>query len=219
VRPDRLLAGISLTVILALVAVPDIVGHETVVPTVSPEAFAPVLVDRARVAATSRLDPANRSGSALAATTALTEPAEASVDRARPGAPGFAALGGSIAVPRPSPKRPPVSATSGSSGSGGSTSGGSGGWRTSGSSWYGSGFYGSGTACGQTYTKTIIGVAHKTLPCGTVVEFRNPTNGRVVRAAVIDRGPYVAGRDWDLSRGLCVALDHCFTAPIQWRLP
>ena len=39
-------------------------------------------------------------------------------------------------------------------------------------------FFGSGTACGQTYTKTIMGVAHRTLPCGTLVTFRNPANGR-----------------------------------------
>jgi hypothetical protein len=211
VRPDRLLAGISLTVILALVVAPDVVGHRTVVPTVSPAAFAPVLVDRQSGAATSRLDPADRSASSIAETTSLTEPAPVSVGRARPQAPGLTALGGSVFVPPPTPKPAPRTAAAGG--------GGSGGWRTSGSSWYGPGFYGSGTACGQTYTKTIIGVAHRTLPCGTLVEFRNPENGTVVRARVIDRGPYVSGRLWDLSRGLCVALDHCYTAPIQWRLP
>jgi rare lipoprotein A (peptidoglycan hydrolase) len=36
---------------------------------------------------------------------------------------------------------------------------------------------------------------------------------------VIDRGPYVGGRMWDLSAGLCAALAHCYTGPIQWRLP
>ena len=84
-------------------------------------------------------------------------------------------------------------------------------------SWYGPGFIGSGTACGQKYTKTIMGVAHRTLPCGTLVTFRNPVNGRQVTVPVIDRGPYVAGRQWDLSRGLCVYLDHCYTGPIEWR--
>ena len=84
-------------------------------------------------------------------------------------------------------------------------------------SWYGPGFIGSGTACGQAYTKTLIGVAHRTLPCGTLVTFRNPANGREVTAQVIDRGPYVAGRQWDLSRGLCDALDHCYTGAIEWR--
>jgi len=40
-----------------------------------------------------------------------------------------------------------------------------------------------------------------------------------VKAQVVDRGPYVAGRTWDLTHGLCAELDHCYTAPIQWRLP
>jgi hypothetical protein len=84
-------------------------------------------------------------------------------------------------------------------------------------SWYGPGFYGSGTACGQTYTREILGVAHRTLPCGTLVTFRNPANGRQVTVPVIDRGPYVAGRTWDMSRALCEYLDHCYTGTIEWR--
>ena len=96
--------------------------------------------------------------------------------------------------------------------------GGSGPWWTTEASWYGPGFYGNGTACGQTYTREIIGVAHRTLRCGRSVQFRY--RGRVVTAPVIDRGPYgVAGRDFDLSAGLCRLLDHCFTGPIEWRLP
>lgn len=82
-------------------------------------------------------------------------------------------------------------------------------------SWYGPGFYGNGTACGQKLTKELVGVAHKTLPCGTMVQFRY--KGKVVTAPVIDRGPYVAGRTWDLSKGLCTLLDHCFTGTIEWR--
>jgi hypothetical protein len=84
-------------------------------------------------------------------------------------------------------------------------------------SFYGPGFYGNRTACGLAYTKTIVGVAHRSLPCGTLVQFRNPANGRVVTAPVIDRGPYVAGRIRDLSGGLCIKLDHCYTGPIEWR--
>jgi hypothetical protein len=84
-------------------------------------------------------------------------------------------------------------------------------------SWYGPGFFGSGTACGQTFTRTIMGVAHRSLPCGTLVTFRNPANGRQITVPVIDRGPYVAGRTWDMSRGLCAYLDHCFTGSIEWR--
>jgi len=85
-------------------------------------------------------------------------------------------------------------------------------------SWYGPGFYGHRTACGQTLTKGLLGVAHKTLPCGTRVTFRNPSNGRTITVRVVDRGPYVAGRQWDLTGGTCVALDHCYTGPILYRI-
>lgn len=84
-------------------------------------------------------------------------------------------------------------------------------------SWYGPGFYGQRTACGQTLTEELQGVAHKTLPCGTLVTFRNAA-GVIVTVPVIDRGPYVAGRQWDLTGATCLALDHCFTGPLDWRL-
>lgn len=82
-------------------------------------------------------------------------------------------------------------------------------------SWYGPGFYGKRTACGLAYTKTIIGFAHKTWPCGTKVQFK--WGKKIIIAPVIDRGPYVAGRQFDLSGGLCTYLDHCFTGPIDYR--
>ena len=71
-------------------------------------------------------------------------------------------------------------------------------------SWYGPGFYGNRTACGQTYTPEIIGVAHRTLPCGTLVvlEYR----GRTMTVPVIDRGPYIAGRTLDLSAATKIAM-------------
>ena len=91
-------------------------------------------------------------------------------------------------------------------------------WRFDGNiSWYGPGFYGKRTACGYAYTQTIMGVAHRTLPCGTLVTFRNPANGRQVTVPVIDRGPYVTGRQWDMSAGLCTYLGHCYTGSIEWR--
>ena len=92
-------------------------------------------------------------------------------------------------------------------------------WRSAEYSWYGPGFYGSGTACGQRYSRTILGVASKTLPCGTRVTLRNPKNGRSITVPVIDRGPYVSGRLWDLSRGTCTYLRNCYTGTIEWRLP
>lgn len=65
-------------------------------------------------------------------------------------------------------------------------------------SWYGPGFYGRRTACGMRLTRKTVGVAHKTLPCGTQVELYH--GGRTVTVPVIDRGPFVPGRDWDLTK-------------------
>lgn len=76
-------------------------------------------------------------------------------------------------------------------------------------SWYGPGFWGQHTACGQILEPNTIGVAHRTLPCGTRVTFRY--NGLTVVARVIDRGPYVSGRTWDLTKATCLAIAHCFT--------
>ena len=71
-------------------------------------------------------------------------------------------------------------------------------------SWYGPGFYGNRTACGQLYSPEILGVAHLTLPCGTLLTL---TYGpRSLTVAVIDRGPYIAGRTLDLSNATKIAL-------------
>ncbi|MBK5232978.1 MAG: hypothetical protein JJE13_08375 [Thermoleophilia bacterium] len=74
------------------------------------------------------------------------------------------------------------------------------GLRPSGASYYGPGLYGNGVACGGTLTPSTIGVANKTLPCGTKVTIRY--HGHTVVAPVIDRGPYVAGRDYDLTEAV-----------------
>jgi len=89
-------------------------------------------------------------------------------------------------------------------------------WHSGEVSWYGPGFYGQRTACGEAMTEQLVGVAHRSLPCGTLVTFR--WDGHTVRAPVVDRGPYVAGRLWDLTPGLCALLDHCFTGPISWKV-
>jgi len=86
-------------------------------------------------------------------------------------------------------------------------------------SWYGPGFYGQHTACGQLLTSTLRGVANRTLPCGTLVQFRNPYTGAVVTVPVVDRGPYVSGREWDLTYGACQAIGRCWTGPLDWRFP
>jgi rare lipoprotein A (peptidoglycan hydrolase) len=64
-------------------------------------------------------------------------------------------------------------------------------------SWYGPGLYGQHLACGGTLTAGTLGVANKTLPCGTKVTLHY--RGRTVRVPVVDRGPYVGGREFDLT--------------------
>ncbi len=71
-------------------------------------------------------------------------------------------------------------------------------YRAAGASWYNDG---GNTACGF---HARYGVANRTLPCGTAVAFRY--NGRSVTATVDDRGPFVAGRDWDLNQNTAGAL-------------
>jgi hypothetical protein len=62
--------------------------------------------------------------------------------------------------------------------------------------WYGPGFYGNETACGRTLTEDTLGVANRTVPCGTKVSILY--HGRTVTVPVIDRGPY-SHAEWDLT--------------------
>ena len=68
-------------------------------------------------------------------------------------------------------------------------------------SWYSGG---GGLACGGELTSTTMGVASKTLACGTLLTLRY--DGRTVRVPVIDRGPYVPGRELDLTEATKQAL-------------
>jgi len=144
---------------------------------------------------TPTLDPAYRSDGALSDNAVLLDPDSRPIQTGRPDAARIQpnAPVGSVAIPQ---------------------------WHYDPNvSWYGPGFYGKRTACGQAMTTTLIGVAHKTLPCGTRVTFKNPDNGRTITVRVVDRGPYVTGRQWDLTGGLCLALDHCYTGALLWKLP
>lgn len=76
--------------------------------------------------------------------------------------------------------------------------------RSGGATWYGPGFYGNRTACGQVLRPQTIGVAHRSLPCGTAVRFAY--RGRYIVTTVIDRGPYATGIVWDLTNGARAAL-------------
>jgi rare lipoprotein A (RlpA)-like double-psi beta-barrel protein len=76
--------------------------------------------------------------------------------------------------------------------------------RPAGATWYGPGLYGNRTACGQVLRPGTIGVAHRSLPCGTAVKFAY--RGRQIVTTVIDRGPYSDGNAWDLTNGARRAL-------------
>ena len=197
-RRLRVVAGLVLIAILAAVAVPGSVGSQGLSPAtvIDQNLFHGVEVSSTRgtVMTNPALDETYRSDGALSADSVLLDPAQQPVPAGRPDAAAIqpAAKAGVIVVPT---------------------------WHLdSNVSWYGPGFYGKRTACGQAYTESIIGVAHKSLPCGTKVTFKNPANGKVVTAPVIDRGPYVSGRQWDLSGGLCVALGHCYTGALYWKM-
>ena len=188
-----------------MVAIPGPVGSSVPSPRASLD---PDLFHRVEVAALGRgtavtilpRDPEDRSAGTLDEATALVDPA---IRAAAPMAPI-----------RPAQKRPAAGWISKVVPGGAVRAGG---WRHDPNiSWYGPGLYGNGTACGQKLTRDLVGVAHRTLPCGTRVTFRY--KGVTLTVPVIDRGPFVSGRIFDLSHGACAKLDHCFTGSIDWRL-
>lgn len=188
----------TLIVMFAAVAVPGPVGSWVPSPnrTPSAELFASVEMAasvRGPVTATLTLDPVARSAGVLDERMTLREPdSVAQPPRVRPKAAQPEAKAEVVRKPR---------------------------WTLDRNvSWYGPGFYGKRTACGVALTKGLIGVAHRSLPCGATVTFKNPRNGRVVTARVVDRGPFVSGRQWDLTGGLCRALGHCYTGAIYWKM-
>jgi len=73
-------------------------------------------------------------------------------------------------------------------------------------SWYGSEFHGLATASGTAFDMNAMTAAHRTLPLGTRVLVRNLENDRKVVVEINDRGPYIHGRDIDLSYGAARAL-------------
>jgi hypothetical protein len=190
VRLPRVVARAALIATLALIVVPGPAGSRvpTVPGAIDSSRFEPIdLGYRMATMATTTMDPSPASAGRLDFDAVLREPALAAGSTAsRPN--------GSVPGPRA------ITVVSNP-------------WHLdSNISWYGPGFYGNNGACGLVpggIQKDTVGVAHKTLPCGTRVAFRY--NGKTVIARVIDRGPYVAGRQWDLTHGLCVLLDHCFT--------
>jgi rare lipoprotein A len=77
---------------------------------------------------------------------------------------------------------------------------------------YGPGFYGHRTACGMVLRRYTIGVANRTLPCGTPVAVYY--QGQMMVVPVIDRGPYAHGANWDLTMATGAALGVDATAKI-----
>ena len=84
-------------------------------------------------------------------------------------------------------------------------------------SWYGPGFWGRRTACGIRLRKATIGVAHRTLPCGTKVEMYY--RGKTLTVPVIDRGPFKRGRDWDLTQAAAEELGVAATVRVGFLPP
>jgi rare lipoprotein A len=70
--------------------------------------------------------------------------------------------------------------------------------------WYGPGMFGNRTACGQVLTPELQGVAHRTLPCGTLVALLY--DGRRTVVEVVDRGPFAHGASWDLTQATAQSL-------------
>ena len=70
-------------------------------------------------------------------------------------------------------------------------------------SWYGPGFHGRLTANGERYNQNDLTAAHKTLPFGTRLRV---CYQRCAIVRVNDRGPYIHGREVDLSKGAADAI-------------
>jgi rare lipoprotein A len=73
-------------------------------------------------------------------------------------------------------------------------------------SWYGPGFHKRRTASGERFDMNALTAAHRTLPFGTLVCVRSQATGREVVVRINDRGPHVANRVMDLSRGAAMVL-------------
>ena len=80
--------------------------------------------------------------------------------------------------------------------------------------WYGPGFYGKRTACGVVLRPTTVGVAHRTVPCGTRVTFYHA--GHFLTLPVIDRGPFRRGVEWDLTAAAARRLGFLATGRLRY---
>jgi len=74
-------------------------------------------------------------------------------------------------------------------------------------SYYGAKFHGRKTANGEQFDMYAVSAAHKELPFNTIIKFVNISNGRKLKVRINDRGPFIAGREFDLSYGAAKKLD------------
>jgi rare lipoprotein A len=73
-------------------------------------------------------------------------------------------------------------------------------------SWYGPRFHGNKTANGETYDQMAFTAAHKGLKFGTMLKLTNPRNDETVIVRINDRGPFIGGRQLDLSKAAALQL-------------
>ena len=85
-------------------------------------------------------------------------------------------------------------------------------YRPARATWFGPGFYGRHTACGQVMSHALLGVAHRTLPCGTPVSVFFA--GKAITVPVVDRGPFANGARYDLSSATAEAVGMTETSTI-----
>lgn len=81
-------------------------------------------------------------------------------------------------------------------------------------SWYGPGFNGRRTADGARFNEYGLTAASRTLPFGSKVLVANPKSGRCCTVTINDRGPYVSGRDLDLSKGAAAKIGVSGVSPV-----
>ena len=90
------------------------------------------------------------------------------------------------------------------------------GWSSAKASWYGPGLFGNKTASGAVLTQGMMNVAHKSMVFGTKIQFEY--KGKTATAVVNDRGPFIAGRVFDLGPGTAAALGFGGVGTVRYRV-
>ena len=85
-------------------------------------------------------------------------------------------------------------------------------------SYYAEKYHGRKTASGEVFNMYDMTCAHKTLPFGTVLRVTNLKNNRSVDVRVNDRGPFVKGREIDVSKAAAQKLDMIKTGTANVRI-